>query len=273
MKKLYLNTGNMNTIFNDLKDSLDGSLTLESSQYKLKIRTKNADGEIRGITVSPQISFVEFDIVFYKDTQLSLESDAGSNVLFVYSAKGNLAHSFGVSGERKTIQAEHNGIIRNTSAINSVFYFEGFKPVRFSILSCNTKAENTELFSEINKVFCADKGNYIRVGRQNLKIAQKINEFNSIPQRGIVRNLLRNRILEEILAIELNQHTYGYMKDIKPIVTMANKQLGELKKLSGTNLPLLLSEAGQTSRNYLLKRFREKYHLILNRSFNQKLVS
>lgn len=271
MKKLYLNTGNMNTIFNDLKGSLGGSLTLESSQYKLKTRTKNADGMLSGITVSPNISFVEFDIVFYKDTQLSLESDEGSNVLFVYCSKGNLVHSFGIGGERKTIKPNQNGVIRNTSGINSVFYFEGFKPVRFVILSCNTKAAQKDLFSALNKVFPGNAGNYIRIGRQNFKIAQKINEFSTIPQRGIVRNLLRNRILEDILEIELDQHTYGYMKDMKPIKALMNKQLEELKKVPVLNFSL--AEAGQTSRNYLLKMFREKYHLVFNRSFNQKLVS
>ncbi|WP_163410779.1 hypothetical protein [Flavobacterium ajazii] len=273
MKKLYLNTGNMNTIFNDLKDSLDGSLTLESSQYKLKIRSKNADGIIRGITVSPHISFVEFDLVFYKDIQLSLESDGGSNVLFVYCSKGNFGHSFGISGKRKTVKEDHNSIIRNASNINSIFYFEGFKPVRFSILSYNTKAENEGLFSAINKVFSSNTGNYKRIGRQNFKIAKKINEFNTIPQKGIVRNLLRNRILEEILDIELDQHTYGYLKDIQPIMTLANKQLEELRKVSRLNFSMLLSEAGQTERNYLLKMFREKYHLVFNRLYNQKLVS
>lgn len=273
MKKLYLNTASMNTIFNDLKDSLDGSLTLESSQYKLKTRTKNADGAIDGITVSSHISFVEFDIVFYKDTQLSLESVAGSNVLFVYCSKGNLGHSFGINGERKTIKANQNGIIRNTSTINSVFYFEGFKPVRFSILSYNTKAENSGLFSVMNKVFCGNNDSYIKVGRQNFEIAKKINEFNTIPQRGIVRNLLRNRILEDILKIELDQHTYGYLKDLQPIMRLANKQLVEMKKVRGHNFSQILSEVGHSGRNHFFKVFREKYHLVFNRHFNQKLVS
>jgi len=271
MKKLYLNTGGINTIFNDLKDSLNGSLTLENNQYNLSVKSKNANGVISGITLSKQISYIQFDIVFNDDIELSMESFANSPILFTYCFEGNLSHSFGINGERKKIKPNQTGIIRNTSNVNSILYFEGFKHVKFSMIYNNTfsseMSENSGLFLDLKKVFNSNSGNYIYTGQQNSKIAEKIKEFDTVPQKGIVKNLLKNRILEDILEIELDQHTYGYAKSIKPIITLANKQIDELKRISSLNVLEMFSGVAFPR---LLK---EKYHLSFNKSYNQKLVS
>ena len=274
MKKLYLNTGGINTIFNDLNDRLDGTLTLENNQYNLVVKSKNANGTISGITLNQQISYLQFDIVFNDDTELSMESFATSPILFAYCSEGHLSHSFGITGERKKIKPSQTGIIRNISNINSVFYFEGYKHVKFSMICTNiNNSESTNLFTDLNNVFCNNKGNYIYTGQQNFKIAEKIREFNTVPQKGVVKNLLKQRILESILEIELDQHTYGYVKSIKPIITLANRQIKELKRVSSFNVVDLFSGIGLAGRNYLPRLIKEKYSLSFIKSYNQKLVS
>ena len=79
--------------------------------------------------------------------------------------------------------------------------------------------------------------------------------------------MLKNRILESILEIELDQHTYGYAKNIKPIITLANKQIVELKRISSFNVIEMFSGVGFPR---LLK---EKYHLSFNKKNKKKLVS
>jgi hypothetical protein len=277
MKKLYLNTGGINTIFNDLKDSLNGTLTLENNQYNLTVKSKNANGIISGITLNKQIMYIQFDIFFNQDVELSMESFANSPILFTYCFQGDLSHSFGINGERKKIKANQTGIIRNKSNINSVLYFEGCKHIKFSMICNNTNnaeiSESSQLFLDLKKVFDSNSGNYIYVGRQNVKIAEKIQEFNTVPQKGIVKNLLKSRVLESILEIELDQHTYGYVKSIKPIVSLANKQIEELKKISSTNVLEVFSGVLPLSRNYMLRMFKGKYQLAFSKSYNQKLVS
>ncbi|GGF15998.1 hypothetical protein [Flavobacterium limi] len=277
MKKLYLNTGGINTIFNDLKDSLNGTLTLENNQYNLSVNSKNANGVISGISLNKQISYFQFNIFFNQDIELSIESFVNSPILFTYCFQGSLTHSFGINGERKKIKSNQTGIIRNTSNINSVLHFEGYKHVEFSIICVNTHnaemSENSRLFVDINKVFNNKSGHYAYAGQQNSKIADKIKEFHTVPQKGIVKNLLKNRILESVLEVELDQHTYGYAKDIKPIAIRANKQIEELKRVSNLNLLEVFSGVGQVSRSYLSKVIKEKYHLAFSKLYNQKLVS
>jgi len=277
MKKLYLNTGGINTIFNDLKESLNGTLALENNQYNLTVKSKYANGIISGITLNKQISYIQFDIVFNDDVELSMESFANSPILFTYCFSGNMTHSFGINGERKAIKPNQTGIIRNTSNINSVLCFEGYKHVQFSMICNNTYhaavSENSKLFLNLKKRFISKSGNYIYVGQQNSKITEKLKEFNTLQQKGIVKNLLKNRILESILEIELDHHTYGYTKNIQPILSLANRQIEELKRVSSFNVLDIFSGTGLSGRNYFPRLLKEKYHLSLNKSYNQKLVS
>lgn len=265
MKKLYLNTGELETIFDTLQDSLQGNLTLENDQYNLLVKSKNAKGTINGISFTNQLSYIDFDMEFTDDVVLSVESSINSPVVFAYCKEGNVQHSFGINGDKKDLKANQSGILRNTSNINSVLFFKAFQRVKFTIISSNVSklenAENVELFADLKAMFTNTSGNYRYVGQLNSKIAEKLEEFKNVPQKGIVGNLLKKRILENILETEITMHSYGYVKAIQPILTIANKQIDEFKRISNMNFLEVLYGVGQAGRHYLPRLLKGKYHL------------
>lgn len=262
MKKLYLNTDEMDTIFNELKDSLNGTLTLENNQYRLKVNSKKAQGTISGMTFNKQIAYLEFDVYFHDDVVLSMESSANSPVLFAYCSEGDLIHSFGINGDKKNIKSNQTGILRNTSNINSVLFFKGYKRVKFSIISGNVSTvENTGLFSDLKTMFTNPSGKYIHVDQSNLGIIEKINEFRKVPQKGIVGDLVRKRILENILETEYMLHSYGYIKAIQPILNLATKQIDEFKRISNLNILEAFYGMKHVGSHYLPRLLKEKYLL------------
>lgn len=263
MKKLYLNTDEMNTVFNELKDSLNGTLTLENNQYRLKVNSKKAQGTISGMTFNKQIAYLEFDVYFHDDIVLSMESSANSPVLFTYCSEGDLIHSFGINGDKKNIKSNQTGILRNTSNINSVLFFKGYKRVKFSVISSNvsTVEENKGLFSDLKTMFTNPSGKYIHVGQSNLGIIEKINEFRSVPQKGIVGDLVRKRILENILETEYMLHSYGYIKAIQPILNLATKQIDEFKRISNLNILDAFYGMKHVGSYHLPRLLKEKYLL------------
>lgn len=263
MKKLYLNADEMNTIFNNLKDSLNGTLTLENNQYKLNVNSKKAKGTITGMTFNKRISYIEFDIFFHDDVVLSMESSANSPVLFAYCSEGDLSHSFGINGDKKKIKANQTGVLRNTSNINSVLFFKGYKRAHFSIISNNvfTEDDNTGLSYDLKMMFTSPSGKYMHVGQSNVSIIEKINEFKKVPQKGIVGDLVRKRILEDILETEYMQRSYGYIKTIQPILNIATKQIEEFKRFSNLNIVEALYGMKMAGSHYLPRFLKEKYQL------------
>ena len=110
MKKLYLNTGGFETIFNNLKESFDGTLEVNNNEYTLSVKSKWAKGTISGVRLEKDMSYLDFNLVFNHDVTLSIESFKMAPVFFIYNDKGTITHSFGANGERKNIKEKQNGI-------------------------------------------------------------------------------------------------------------------------------------------------------------------
>jgi len=266
MKKLYLNTGEFNTIFNDLSDSFGGDLTTNNKDYNLAIKSKWAKGKISGTHFEKEISYMHFDLMFHNDVSLSIESFQGAPLFFAYCEEGSLTHSFGANGEKKNLKKQQTGILNNTSAINTVLYFESFKRIQFSLiimpLTASLKDESYEVISQLRKMFTNESGNFIYIGHQNPKITEKLAEIKSIPQKGAVRNLLLKSIMSSILELEIAQHSYNYATMIAPFMNLATRQIGELKRISHMNFAEVLHSIGFGSKSYIPKLLKEKYHTL-----------
>ncbi|WP_456312559.1 hypothetical protein [Pseudomonas shirazensis] len=263
MKKLYLNTGGFNTIFNDLKERFDGELTVNDNEYNLAIKTKWAKGTISGKRFEKEMSYMHFDLVFYNDVSLSIESFLTSPIFFTYCEDGTFAHSFGQNGKRKNIKKQQSGILSNNSAINSVLHFEGFKHTEFSLVSMPTTVseedDNYDLAAQLKEMFTDESGHFIYVGNGNMKIFEKLKEFRTTSQIGLVKNLLQKSILDTIVAIEVAQHSYNYITMITPILDLANRQFDEFKRISNANIGEVLYSIGHVGKNYFPRLFKERY--------------
>lgn len=276
MKKLYLNTGGFDAIFNDLKDSFNGELTTNNNEYNLAIKSKWAKGTITGVYFENRMSHLTFDLIFNCDVNLSIESFQSAPIFFAHCEKGNLTHSFGINGEKKNLSKNQTGILNNTSLVNSLLSFDSHKHIQFSLIGVPTEnlgaGENQELITDLKKRFTNETGNYIYVASENFKVAEKWQELKTLPQQGIVRNLVKKLILKEIVALEIAQHSYNYLKTFDQILNLAIKPINEIRRISNMNLTEVIYTAGLASRNYLPRIFKEKYHLSY-KPFNQKLVS
>lgn len=114
-----------------------------------------------------------------------------------------MQHSFGELGGRKMIKKKHSGILKSTSSVNSILHFEKHVPIKFYVIEIGTdtaKANqyNSNLIKKLKDTFFYIKEDYLNISSQNSEIVQKIEQLNTITHKGLVRNLLINRILENI---------------------------------------------------------------------------
>jgi len=274
MKKLYINTGGFDDVFNNLKDSFGGDLLISANEYKLTFKSKWATGSISGVRFEKEMTYLNFDLMFNHDVNLSIESNPLSPVFFVYCEKGNVVHSFGANGEIRSLKKQQSGIMSNSSVINSVLYFKSHQHIQFSLIGMPTNIESKvtdfDFTSQVRKIFTHESGNYIYIGPENQKIGEKFQELKTIPQQGTVRYLLMKSILREVLELEIAQHSYNYLTTFQPILNFAVKQLSEMKKLS--NLKTIMAPVLFFKRNLQPRTLKEKYHLTF-KPYNQKLAS
>ena len=73
MKNIYLTSGTINEVFNELETSYKGVLNSTDNEFKLALDTDFIKGNIDGVTFINGITSIQVSLTFFEDTLLSIE--------------------------------------------------------------------------------------------------------------------------------------------------------------------------------------------------------
>jgi len=234
MKKIYLNTGNVEDVIMELKTTLNGSLNYDSNEYNLTLNNQLIKGNIQAVSFNEGMKYLQFDIVFFDDVTLSINSCDSSPIYFAYCSHGSMEHSFGELKEKNNIEKHNTAVINTVNNSSNVLYFKKNIPLQFTLIGVATSNEEgiDSLNTKLKNTFKNKKESFIHIGQQHIKIEEKIGQLRAVAQKGIVGTLLKKGILQIILAMEIEQHTNRYT-DQKAIVNcLTLKQIEQIKKVS-----------------------------------------
>lgn len=214
MKTTYLNTDTIETMFNQLRLSFGGSVVKESKECILEIKNEIGAGKIRGISLSGGVSYIEFDMTFSDDITISINTPEKNPIYFAYCSQGSLTHSFGARRKKNVLKSFQTGIITSQLDDENTLYFRKNEHLNVTLITVQTtsRTKNSKkegLKSKLYNTFIKKDNieNFVYIGSQNLKIAEKIQQINAIKQDGLVRTLLIQGLVHIILALEIQQHT------------------------------------------------------------------
>lgn len=209
MKTIIIASNNLSIAFKQLQAQLGGTLLLKSKEYCLRVNNDMALGTISGIAVENGITYIEYDVTFKTNSSILYESLDSNSIHFGYCSKGELMQSFDEKNIKDKMGQFQTGIFSNTHKRNTFFYFKRDKPIKASIITIDASTlTDDELHNQLKSIFfkCPKQHQFGYIGSFNLKIAEKIEELNTIKQKGLIRNLMINSIVFLILALEIEQH-------------------------------------------------------------------
>ncbi len=277
MKTVNLITNNISQIFNTLQNELGGKLNKTQQEYKLELNNDLVKGNITGIAFKDDITFMKYDITFSQDTIFKYHTSTTNPINFMYCSKGQLGYKFSDTNVKKSLNQFQTGIFSSDPNKDSILFFRKDQAVKFSNIKVdaleNSNEEDISLLKEqLAKTFMPKNGEktFAYVGSYNLKIAEKMQQLDSINQKGIVRNLLINGTVHVILAMEIQQHK----EDIKNLKnnfgSLSREEMEDIKEISNfiKNYPEI-----QYSLKYLSKKsglspskLQEGFKLLHNRT-------
>jgi hypothetical protein len=236
MKKLYLNNGKINTVFNELATAHDGVLNTDNGEYRIAFNSGLMNGSVEAVSFINGINVIQVDLRFSEDVRLSVESLNKSAVLFGYVSKGNIKHSLGISGRTNCLRAHHSGIFNSKKNINTVLYFEQNKDYKFTLISVTTDnlatSQTTSITTKIAAAFAQNKAGFAYQGLQDSTVAKKLAAYSSARQDGMINHLFKKELIHEILNLEVGQHTDGFTRIVNKLSALTAKQIGNLKSIS-----------------------------------------
>lgn len=234
MKNIYLNTGTINEVFNELETSFKGVLNSNNNEFKLALDSDLIKGNIDGVTFINGITSIQVSVTFSNDTLLSIEPLSKSSVLFAYCTEGSINHSFGISGYKSILRKHHSAVVTSSRSINTILHFKKNIPVKLSLIKVETEEAahaNSSLISQLKKTFLHREPNYSYQGLQNLKIAEKFKQLAAVTEHGMIGHTIKKEILESILTLEIDDNTDNLIKMSRAIKRSTLNQINELKKI------------------------------------------
>ena len=245
MKSIYLKAGKTQDVFNDLKDNFNGTLVSDNDQFNLAVSSNTAKGDIKGIAFPDGMTLIQFEMVFHDDVRLCMELLNCSPLFFIYCVEGTIQHSFGEQGERKIIKKQQQGILKSNRSVNTILHFEKRVPTKFYVIQIGTDSsihneQNSGLIEKLKNTFFHTKEDYIEISFQNSQIAEKIEALDTMNHKGQIRSMITNRILENILELEIDHHTDIFSQIGQKISVAALNKIDEIKRVSNFVVDLSL---------------------------------
>lgn len=237
MKIVTINTEKIENIFEELTLNVGGKVTFDLDEYTLEVNNSFAKGSIIGASFNDDISYVQFDMTFSADVRMNILNLKSSPVYFAYCSKGNLSHSFGITGEERKLKTFQTAILSSKQDQEHVLFFEKDKKTKFTLIIVGTHVtvnQTHSLNENVRETFFGKNTveDFFYIGSYNLRIAEKIEQLNAVTQSGIVRNLLKEGILRIILAMEIQQHTDDLAAATKDTNCLTLREMEEIKELS-----------------------------------------
>lgn len=233
MKNIYLNAGTINEVFNDLETSFNGILNSKNNEFKLALDTDLIKGNIDAVTFINGITSIQVNMTFADDVTLSMESLSASSIVFAYCTEGSFKHSVGISGPRSTLRKHYSAVVTSTASVNTILHFKKDTALQFSLIQVETDGLahtiNDPLLSHLKKTFLNIQSNFNYQGIQNLKIAEKFSQMNSITEKGMSGHVQKKDIIQSILNLEIDNHTDTLIKISRAIKRSALNHINDLK--------------------------------------------
>ncbi|MBP4138664.1 helix-turn-helix domain-containing protein [Flavobacterium geliluteum] len=282
MKIVTIQSEKIDDIFEELKLNFGGELQIDLDEYCLQIDNDFAKGSIIGASFNDTITYLQFDMLFYDKITVNILNRDASSVYFAYCSKGNLLHSFGVSGTGRKLKNYQTAIISSKKNKNNVLYFDENRSTKFNLITLgidvSKQHQKSFLHQKIKETFFEDANEkeFFYLGSYNLQIAEKIEQLEAVNQTGVVGNLLKEGILRIILAMEIQQHSddlYHFSKDTNCLTL---KEMEEIKELS--DFIKSCPEEAFTIKNLSKKsglspnKLQEGFKLIHNRTVNDYIT-
>jgi AraC-like DNA-binding protein len=238
MNTLRLTSTSIEKKINATNLRFGGSVTLQGDERILQFNNDWGKGTIKGITLEGGLSYMQYDVCFREDFKMATDPTPFNPLYFMYCLKGKVYQRFENSDDKLLLDEFQTAILGGTNITNEII-FPGGQKVKLCIIGIINDKESLNigasgmLKTSIQELFSEGKEEPIRYFcTYNLRIGEQLAQIEKIHEKGIVKKLLVEGILNLTLAMEI-QHLKSDLENEKnPTGSLTQYELKSIKKIS-----------------------------------------
>jgi len=236
MKTVSIKTAEGGPILEQLKKGLGGTLEEETRELELLISNQFGEGYIKETTFKGGISHLMIDLEFNEDLEVEVDSPVTPPICFAYCWEGQLLIGHGEEGKKIKLENFQTGIFSGMA--QKVLRLEkgiNLKMILIVVDPLPHMQDENHLNRKLHQLFLKGyaEGNFAYVGSYNLRIAEKIQQLGSIPEKGIAKRFMIKGLVHMILALEIQQHRDDMGKNLaNRASSLTGKEMESIRELS-----------------------------------------
>ncbi|WP_046756219.1 helix-turn-helix transcriptional regulator [Kordia jejudonensis] len=203
-----------------IQEVIGGTIIERWGEHILKVDNELAKGSIHFIEFEWGGSLLEYNITFFEEIELIMDASEYNPIHFTYCLKGYCEHRFHDEKKRRMLKELQPSIITSKSGGYNHGYFPKdiylhinvvqISRVRFIRKRLNDASIlNRKLYEVFHDSYHENR--FVYIGTYNLKLAEFIDSLNRIEQKGMLRIMMIEGIVYQILCLHMMQHD----KDVK----------------------------------------------------------
>ena len=240
MEDIIIKSIHNGDILHEIGNHFHGELDQNDGEYVLKFSNSIGNGAITSIDFENGISQMSMQVRFSQDTSFHFNLNGDQAIKFIFLTEGQIIYNSNDKEGKRVLKTYQNTIIRNKRFSKDSFTFlEGEAViVNFIIVIPEdfSKKKNhniSAMIKELQPIFNPNGHNdfYSHNGSTSLKIADLVNEKNSIDHQGSTRLLTTEGYTSLILAMQIRE-CQKYLENLYRSSAISDKDVIRTHKIS-----------------------------------------
>ncbi|WP_422082041.1 helix-turn-helix domain-containing protein [Ulvibacterium sp.] len=240
--EININAKSTEGIVKQLQQAIGGTITERWGEYTLTVANPIANGNIRFMAFDWGINLLEYDITFFEEVTLIMDTSEYNPIHFTYCLEGFCRHRFGYQSEEeiRTLEQFQSVIITSRHGGYNYGYFPKDIKLAINVIQINRKAFLKKRLSAVDalnkklyEVFVDEdhENVYAHYGSYDLKLADKIGALRKVRTKGMVRIMQVEGLVYEILSLHIFQHNKA-VNNTMPETSLLRRELKIVRKLA-----------------------------------------
>ena len=240
MKTITITATSTEETVQQIQKVIGGVIKERWGEYVLEVANTIANGSIRFITFEWGGSLLEYNITFFEEITLIMDASEYNPIHFTYVSEGYCFHKFEKEDAKRKLDTLQPVIITSKSGGFNYGYFPKDEKIYITVIQIsriefiNSRLNDASILNKkLYEVFydTNHENTFAYYGTYNLKLAQLVKQLNKVKQKGMMRILLIEGIVYQILALEM-AHYAKDMQAIKEKAPMSKLELNSVRKAS-----------------------------------------